>query len=211
MQARVLPGRLGVMAAVALPETPLDLSRPFTRADAVRAGIDPKLLRESRFRRLFRGVYVLRSTEVNPLVRAQAALVVHPPVAFASHVSAARVYGLPVPHFPDEHVSVLRQEDRRRRPGIVSHVARPGALVRMVHGVPVSPPLQMFVELASMLALVDLVVVGDAMVKMFGIDVVELTSWCASSRDPHAPAARVAAGYVRAPRSTRRWRPVCAC
>ena len=185
------------MAAVAVPETPLDLSRPFTRADAVRAGIDPKLLRGSRFRRLFRGVYVLRSTKVNPFVRAQAALAVHPPGAFASHVSAARAYRLPVPHCPDEHVSVLRQEDRRRRPGVVSHVARPGALVRMVNGVPVSPPLQMFVELASMLSLVDLVVVGDAIVKMFGIAVDELMSWCAASGDRHAPAARAAASYVR--------------
>lgn len=184
--------------AVAVPETPLDLHRPFTRADAIGVGIDPKLLRGSRFRRLFRGVYVLRSTTVNPFVRAEAALVIHPPVAFASHVSAARVYGLPVPHCPDEHVTVLRQEDRRRRPGIVSHVARPGARIRVVRGVRVSAPLQMFVELASMLSLVDLVVVGDALLKTFGFEVEELLSWCAASVDRHAPAARVAAGFVRA-------------
>ncbi|MBY9075419.1 hypothetical protein K1X13_11365 [Nocardioides sp. WL0053] len=42
------------------PTTALDLRRPFTRADAVRAGISPRVLRTSRFRRIFRGVYVLR-------------------------------------------------------------------------------------------------------------------------------------------------------
>ena len=39
-------------------ETPLDIRRPFTRADALAAGIIPKLLRGSRFRRLFPGVYI---------------------------------------------------------------------------------------------------------------------------------------------------------
>jgi hypothetical protein len=67
-----------------------DLRRPFTRADAIAAGLDPKLLRGSRFRRISRGVYVLREVPVSPFMRTQAALVLHPPSAFASHVSAAR-------------------------------------------------------------------------------------------------------------------------
>ena len=66
------------------PTAALDLRRPFTRADAVRAGIDPRVLRTSRFRRIFRGVYVLREQPVTPLTRTQAALALHPPTAFAS-------------------------------------------------------------------------------------------------------------------------------
>ena len=37
---------------------PLDTRRPFTRADALAAGISPKMLRGSRFRHIFRGVSV---------------------------------------------------------------------------------------------------------------------------------------------------------
>jgi hypothetical protein len=186
------------MTALALPDTSLDLSRPFTRADAIRVGLDPKLLRGSRFRRLFRGVYVLRSTPVNPFLRTQAALALHSPAAFASHTSAARAYELPVPSLAAEHISVLRQQDRRSRSGIVVHVAPADARVRIVAGSRVSAPLQMFVELASLLALVDLVVVGDALVRMFRITVEDLRAWCADSQDPHAPEARLAAAYVRA-------------
>jgi len=185
------------MSAQALAEAPLDLSRPFTRADAIEAGVDPRLFRGSRFRRIFRGVYVLRSTPVNPLVRTQAALAIHSPEAYASHVSAARVYRLPSFSFPDEHVTVWRQEDRRTRPGIRAHVADPRARVTTHRGVRVSPPLQMFVDLASMLSLVDLVVVGDAVLKMFGMTAEQLVTCCASSTAPHAPVARVAASYVR--------------
>src|SRR5690242_8769692 len=121
---------------MALPtaEKPLDIRRPFTRAQAVAAGISPKLLRGSRFRRLFRGVYLSAEVPVNPLVRAQAALVLHPPTAFASHVTAARLYGLPVPSFPGEHVCVLRSADRRGQPGLTSHVAPAGARVVKYRG-----------------------------------------------------------------------------
>ncbi|MGI8888357.1 MAG: hypothetical protein ACR2GB_05220, partial [Nocardioidaceae bacterium] len=45
------------------PESPqaeetLDTRRPFTRADAVSAGISGQLFRGSQFRRIFRGVYI---------------------------------------------------------------------------------------------------------------------------------------------------------
>lgn len=101
----------------------LDLRRPFARADAIQAGPEPKLLRGSRFRRLFRGVYILREVPVSPFVRTQATLVLHPPSAFASHVSAARVYRLPVPDLPSEDVSVRDPAHRRTRPGITLAVA----------------------------------------------------------------------------------------
>lgn len=197
MHVRRRPGRLAGMAAT-LPEPPsLDLDRPFTRADAVAAGIDPKILRTSRFRRIFRGVYVSSTAPERPIVRTQAALAIHPPNAYASHTSAARVYELPVPVDPDEHISVEHAGERRPRRGIVSHVAPPGARVRTRGGVRVSPPLQMFVELASMLALVDLVVVGDAMVRVLGVSAEDLRRHCDEAAAPGARAARRAAVYVR--------------
>lgn len=76
----------------------------------------------------------------DPLVRVAAALVLHPPGAFASHVSAARVYGLPLPVHPLEHVSVVRAGDRRRRAGIRNHLAPPGTPVVAARGLRVSAP-----------------------------------------------------------------------
>ena len=184
------------MAAVP-SEAPLDLRRPFNRADAVRAGVDPSILRTSRFRRIFRGVYVADDVPESPLLRTQAALALHPATAFASHTSAARVYRLPVPADALEHVTVSAAKDRRSRVGIRGHVTiRPTRVVNH-RGIRVSHPFRMFVELASMLSLVDLVVVGDAMLKVFAITADRLVTECRASTDWHAAAALRAAEYVR--------------
>lgn len=177
--------------------TPLDVRRPFTRADAIAAGIDPRLLRGKGFRRIFKGVYVSSTTHPTPVQRVEAALCLHPPDAFASHVSAARVYDVPVPHHAAEHVSVFDADDRRRRPQIACHVASAEASVVRHQGVRVSSPAAMFVELASLLSLVDLVVVGDALVRRGAFTSDELVDACARSADRYAACALRAATYVR--------------
>ncbi|HEU4568522.1 MAG TPA: DUF559 domain-containing protein [Marmoricola sp.] len=174
----------------------LDTSRPFTRADAVAAGIDTRILRTSRFRRLFRQVYVARrSADPHQLIRA--ALVLHPPTAYASHHSAARFYGLPVPHDPKVHVTVLAAEDRRHHPGIRCHVTTREPHVIDHDDIRVSHPFLMFVELAGVIDLVNLVVVGDALVKMFDIPPERLLAYCQASERHHAATASLAASYVR--------------
>ena len=125
-------------------------------------------------------------------------MILHPAGAFASHVSAARVYDVPVPHFADEHVSVFEEQDRRRRPGIKSHVAARSTATGRLRGIPVSMPIPMFIELASMLSLVDLVIVGDALVRKKAFTPEELVRGCEESTDRHAAAAAKAARYVRA-------------
>jgi very-short-patch-repair endonuclease len=116
--------------------------------------------------------------------------------AFASHASAARFYDVPLPTIPDEHVSVLEPTHRRRPRGIVCHL-QPAAEVRLRHGVRVSTPAQLFVELASILSLVDLVVAGDFLVKNKHLTCKALAAHCAASTSPGAVAARRAASYVR--------------
>lgn len=189
-------GTLAVMSAVP-EESLLDVNRPFTRADAVRAGLPPSVLRTSRFRRIFRGVYISAPVSDSPLLRAEAALVIHPAGAFASHTSAARVFGLPVPTDPVEHVTVLSDRERRARPEIRAHVASGEPRVVVHRGVRVSHPFRMFVELAAMLSLVDLVVVGDALVKVFRVPARRLVEECEASTDSHAAAATTAARMVR--------------
>src|SRR3954452_24394126 len=100
------------------PVVTIDIRRPFPRADAIAAGIRAAALRGSNFRRIFRDVYVHSSLPPSPLVRGQGALLIHPAPAFASHARAARVYAVPIPSLPDEHVSVFAASDRRYRPGI---------------------------------------------------------------------------------------------
>src|SRR5690349_17280691 len=136
---------------------PLDLRQPFTRNQALAAGITPQMLRGPRFRSIFRNVYLGATVPLTPRLRVHPALTVTPAGAFASHASAARVLEVPIPTLPDEHVTVLRQQDRRRRPGIRWHVvATPQT--QAIGGIRVSGPEQLFVELASLLSLVDLVI-----------------------------------------------------
>jgi very-short-patch-repair endonuclease len=121
----------------------------------------------------------------------------HPRTAFASHFTAARVQELPVPTHPKEHVSVFHANDRRRTAAVECHVATRGAAVLQVRGVRISRPDQTFIELASQLTLVDLIVVGDAIVAKKWLTADELDAACERSPDKHARTASCAARYVR--------------
>lgn len=175
----------------------LDVRRPFTRADAIAAGISPAVLRGSRFRRLFRGVYVGADADVDIPSRARAALLLHPGDAFVSHQTAAAIWAAPVPDTADVHVSVRRERDRRPRPGLRSHLSPPQVTVQMRRGIAVSSPVDTLVALAQQLGLIDLVIVGDAMVRLRLTTPDELRAASAASRDRRAVAAREAAHYVR--------------
>jgi very-short-patch-repair endonuclease len=186
------------MAMHARPVTDdgFDPFRPFRRKDAIAAGIPPKVLSSSRFRTLFRGILVDASVRVCPRLRVAAALVPFHPTAFASHASAARVHRIPIPILPDEHVSVVDPDHRRNRAGIRCHVVRSGR-VRTVDGIRASDYAQTFVELAELLTLVDLVIVGDHLARKNRVTPEQLVAYCAESAQPGAPRARRAAAYVR--------------
>lgn len=182
-------------ATTSTPVPALETRRPFTRADALAAGISAKQLRGSRFRRIFNGVYVDARVPDHALVRAEAALLLHPPGGFASHVTAAQIHGVPVPTDPLTHVTVPCAAYRRRRQGIRCHVGQ--AQLETIGGVRVSGPHSMFLELASILSLVDLVVVGDALVRLGKATPESLVAACEASDARHAAAALRAARYVR--------------
>jgi len=190
-------GRRPVAGSPMLRGMSFDERRPFTRADAIAAGIEPRLLRGSQFRRIFRGVYVAAGSSDTPMLRAAAALLPYAGTdAFASHATAARVHGVPLPALPDEHVTVLRAGERRRHADVRVHVSR-NAEVLQVGGVRVSSYAQMFVEMAGQLSLVDLVVVGDNLVRRGLISTGRLRDFCSGSRHSSARAAARAARYVR--------------
>jgi hypothetical protein len=155
-------------------------------------------------------VYVDARVPDSPRLRTDAALRLFEPGAFASHASAARLHGVPIPALPDEHVSVVSADDRRANPGVRCHVAHPTARVTVRDGVRVSAHAQMFVELATLLSLVDLVVVGDHLVRRGQVTTV--TSW-SSARAVDCPGR----GRRASPRRTcahgwtPRWRPGSGC
>jgi hypothetical protein len=175
----------------------MDTRRPLTAADARALGFKPSALRGKNFCVVFRGVYAHVQGRAHPLIRTRAALLIHPPLAFASHTSAARIHQVPLPALPEEHVSVFEAKDRRRRPGIRNHVAAPETPVVVVDGDRVSSPEQMFVELAGIVNLVDLVVVGDDLVRRKRTTPARLRAYSAQSRHGDAAAAQAAAAYVR--------------
>lgn len=88
--------------------------------------------------------------------------------------------------------------DRRQRVGVRCHVAGSPVTVVTRQGVPVSSPVDTFVALATLLDLVDLVIVGDAMVKKRLTTPEALTAAASASRDRGAVRARRAAAFVRA-------------
>jgi very-short-patch-repair endonuclease len=173
-----------------------DARTPFLRAEALEAGLTDKVLRGPGYRRLFRGVFVSADTPATPVQRVRGALALQCAQAWASHVSAARIKGAPVPTLADEHVSVPHQKLRRHHAGIRCHVGDPTGTV-VEKGVRVSGDLAMFIELAGMLGLVDLVVVGDWLARRRGVSPADLVTACRTSRHRDARKALAAARHVR--------------
>jgi hypothetical protein len=177
--------------------TAIDLCRPFTRRQALTAGLTDAMLRGPRFRRLYRNAYIRSDVVVWPTLYVEAALLLHPASAFVSHHSAARLYGLPVPDSHQVHVSVFEKADRRRRDGIRHHLATPETAVTTHLGHRVSSPTQLFLEMAGCLHLVDLVVLGDAMVRRGLVTLHRLRQAAADSAMRGSRLARRAVSFVR--------------
>jgi len=173
-----------------------DPNQPFTRAAGLAAGLTPAALRGPRFRRLGHGVYVATAAAPTALMAARAVLLGYDGRAHASHATAARVHGLPIPVLADEHVTVTRAAHRKDRADARVHVSRDPDVVT-IGGVRVSSARQTFVELAGMLGLVDLVVLGDALVRAGPTTRADLVAFCAASSHHCARAARRAAALVR--------------
>lgn len=127
-------------------------------SEALLAGIGEGRLRGRDLLRPFRGV--------------RSAIPVEPARAYApllregdrfSHATAALLWPLPLPRLPDGlHVTAISPRNAPRRPGVVGHTASIDDSV-LRSGLPVTAPARLFLELSGMLALDDLVAIGDAL------------------------------------------------
>lgn len=89
---------------------------------------------------------------------------------FFSHHTAARLLGLPVPGDDRSgavvHVSVFAPARAPRIAGVVGHTCSLGGVqLGSIRGLRVTPPIDTWLQLAAILALDDLIVLGDALVR----------------------------------------------
>lgn len=151
---------------------PLDSQFPFTWRQARDDGITQRALEGPQYRRVVTGIYVAAtppgknaatSKSDVAYTEARAALLVAGPHAFLSHYTAARLYGGIVPDVPALHASVAPGRRRSRHREIVVHQSR-REQVRF-RGLPITTAEDVFLDLATHLPLVELVVLGDSLVK----------------------------------------------
>lgn len=173
----------------------LDECRPFRAADAAKAGISRRRLLSPAYRRIVRGVFVAAGAADDPLNDARAALLVAGSGAFVSHHGAARLYRAVVPEASVLHVSVPLRRHRSRVPEVMVHAsARQPTVFR---GLPVTSPVDTFLDLVGYLGLVDLVTLGDSLVGR-GRTTPDALVAAASGMTRHRAKAVRAAGLVRA-------------
>ncbi len=98
------------------------------------------------------------------VTRARAALLVAPEGGILSHWTAARLWGGRVPDNDFVHVSFMRRV-RFRVHGVKPHCFRHRLDIRHRHGLPVTSPAQTFCHMGRFLGLVDLVALGDSLVR----------------------------------------------
>ncbi|GGK61720.1 hypothetical protein [Ornithinimicrobium pekingense] len=173
----------------------LDVTQPFTTQRALAAGLTRSVLASSRYRQIVRGIHVSAAvTDVHAEARA-ALMVASVRSALVSHHLAARLYGAVVPDTPYLHVSVPPGAKRRRRDGVVvHHSARAAVRFRQL---PVTSPEDTFLDLAAHLHLVDLVVLGDSLVRKGRTTGDRLTGAAGAATGRGVRLARRAAALVR--------------
>ncbi|CAN5539363.1 DUF559 domain-containing protein [soil metagenome] len=176
--------------------TSFDPRRPFTRAEGIRAGLTWRDLSGPGFRRLFHGVYVSARITPHQDLLLEAARKVVGQEAVASHHTATRIWGGIAPHTPDVHFTVSPKNVRSRSQGIRTHSGTPPTVARQ--SALVTSPTSTFLDMARCSDLVDLVVLGDSLIKAKVTTASDLEHAAASARGAGTHQATRAAGYLRA-------------
>ena len=171
-----------------------DPTAPFTRSEAQAAGITPGQLRGPRFRRVLPGVFVSAGVALDLRLRARAALKAAPDGALLARHTAAELLGGVVPHVPDVQLCLPR--GRMRRPGVEARSGRPRASA-LLGRLPLTSAEDTFVDLVGELHLVDLVVLGDSLVKAGRTTPAALVAAAALATGRRSALGRRAAGLVR--------------
>lgn len=182
-------------AADRTARAPLDTRRPFLRQVRLRAGLSKHHLDGPAYTRLFGSVRVLAAVPIDVRLRSLAATLVVPNAAISHHTAAELWRGI-VPDTTLTHVTVQGRERRRARQGLVVHHAR-RVRTRTFRGVLLTTPEQTFCDLAGILGLVELVILGDSMVRQQATTPADLMTAADQWQGAHRARARRAAELVR--------------
>ena len=150
-----------------VPLPPTLLHTPFTVSDATAAGVHPERLRRSDLVAPFHGLRVPADADLDLWRRCLAYQVLRPDT-FVSHLTAARIQGLPVPFDPDAPLDMAVFVPARAPRGVDIRGHRLSAertQARELRGLMVATPRSIWCQVAQRLAIGDLVVLGDALVR----------------------------------------------
>lgn len=185
--------KTGLMAA-------FDPTSPFRRTDALAAGLTVGQLRGPGYRQLLRGVHVSSEVEVDVRVRARAALLVAPEgAAIARHTACELWDGWPPPDWRTHIVLPSGQDSRSARmvgQAVDARVSRSADGITTLAGIRLTDRVRTFLDLAADCDLVDLVAVGDSLVRRDRLDPRRLRE-AAATPGRHRLLARRAAALVR--------------
>jgi hypothetical protein len=141
---------------------------PFTVSEARDNGVSGARLRAKDLTTPYRGVRTVGApSSLRALCEAYAARM--PASQYFSHLTAARLWGFPLPRALELaaplHVSAVRPAREPRMKGVVGHRGPVGADIRLLFGFPVLAPSETWLQLAPLLRLDDLIAAGDRLFK----------------------------------------------
>jgi len=195
-------------------ELPPELGPQFGVGQARRAGVSKRRLTSPDLTSEFRGSRTRRGGEAPEadafaarfqalLLRCRAFLPVAPADFQFSHVTAARLHRIPIPEALETRATIdvtVAGSTVPRRAGVNGHRAVRLPRTVLVEGLPVVSVERAWIQLAAVLALDDLVIAGDFLVrrKSPASTIANLTAAArASAGMPGAARARAALGEIR--------------
>jgi hypothetical protein len=156
------------------------------------------MLAGSRFRQLFRGVWISADVEITFRLLLSAALLALPQDVVVSHTSAMRLYGLEprTGRHPHLEFSTTRSHVTRHL-GIVLHRRQRRISTIDVDGLTVTAPERTFVDCAGRLTFVELVQLGDWLIHTGRTSFDALVAYALDRHLHGVRRARRAVAYVR--------------
>ena len=177
-------------------QRPYQPGRPFTLEMGLAAGLSRRQINGPAFRRVHRGIYVDATTPDNTVTRARGAKLGLPDDAVFSHWTAWRLWVPSAPTTSAIHASFGRNAFTQMDCVDVHRFTYPvDAVFR--HGLPITSAEQTFVHMAVLLDLVDLVGLGDSLVRRSGVTPGQLRRWAREWEGHGGRRAREAARFVR--------------
>ncbi|MBB2892563.1 endonuclease domain-containing protein [Flexivirga oryzae] len=168
----------------------------FTTAEAYAAGLTKRDLSRDGYRRLFRGVYVNIGADPTYAEQLAFALRTVPSATFVAEHSAARQLGGVTPPASDLHLGT-RVRTKSQHDGIsLRFYTNPPDLV-VLNGIRTTSAGQTYLDMARSLEFMDLLVLGDSLVRRSGCSPTYLKNFVADSSAHGAQRAREVAQLVR--------------